>query len=76
MLSHLEVEEVFLKTLTLVPSVIKLVCTKINLIDQNNENTKNVLTVDNMNNTSTAQTKIHSCRSKQCITIVRNKRMI
>jgi hypothetical protein len=66
--------------------VTKLTCTKINLINQNRENTKNDLIVVNMNNTSTTQIKINSCRttqarqpnnrSKHWITIVRNKRKI
>jgi hypothetical protein len=66
--------------------VTKLTCTKINLINQNRENTKNNLIAVNMNNTSTTQIKINSCRtiqarqpnnrSKHWITIARNKRKI
>jgi hypothetical protein len=67
-------------------SVIKLTCTKINLINQNRESTKNELITVNMNNTSTTQIKINPCRttharqpnsrSKHWITIGRNKGMI
>jgi hypothetical protein len=63
----------------------KLTGTKINLINQNRENIKNDLIVVNMNNKSTTQIKINSCRttlvrqpnnkSKHWVTIARNRRM-
>jgi hypothetical protein len=43
----------------------KLTGIKINLINQNRENTKNDLIVVNMNSISTTQIKINSCRTTQ-----------
>jgi hypothetical protein len=66
--------------------VTKLTSTNINLINHNRENTKNDLIVVNLNNNSTTQIKIKSCRTTQArqannrsnhwITITRNKRKI